>query len=413
MDVTQPRVYPAVSHMRSVSLLSLFVAVARSLPSGTIEASDYSRILVVPDIHGDDQMFLKSLYLGLQIVNESEVLSFDAFSVVFEAALSGSPAVNNGPLYSRNDTALIQIGDLIHRGPFGKRCIQILELVETVIGWKTLSLYGNHDIMAGGSLLRAYQNPADDFLPSEIAKDGSLWAALTNRSLLMLRLNPREGIDYSHPRSPATLFVHAGIEMSWISNVLKRSPQSSHNPVVDEHIDHINQGIQFWAQTLLTSQLERVFAARNSPVSTRTLIDGNPVSECEQLEQVLEYFQVARLVVGHTPQTSRKVETLCGGKFIVTDVMMSRWMNFPHSTELMEGRPGAFLMNIGSDGLLTSMFDLSMIEHSITTVEFLLRPVRFAQEAVTTTPAPVVAEAPEAPSNKRQRVGECIATEAL
>ena len=402
-----------VSYMLSISLLSVLVAMGHSLPNGTIEASDYSRILVIPDVHGDDQMFLKSLYLGLQIVNDSEVISFGKFSAFFDDALmSGGPVIHD-PLYSRTDTVLVQMGDLLHRGPFGKRCIQILGLVERVIGWHTLSLYGNHDIMASGPFFRNYWNPADDFLWSDIADGGPLWETLTSQSLLMLRLNPREGIDYRHPKSPATLFVHAGVELKWL-NLVKLDRVAGES--VTDHINGINAMAQLWAQMHPQSALEDLFAIDISPVTTRAVSDGIPAVECAKLEKVLEHFQVARIVVGHTPQRSLTVETLCDGKFILTDVYMSRWMQFPHSHEMWEGRPGAFLMNIGSDGLLLSMDDLSIVQDG-SGIEFISTPVRFTGEAVVgNTPIPVFAGAPclecdevlEAPSsfNKRQRVGD-------
>ena len=46
----------------------------------------------------------------------------------------------------------------------------------------------------------------------------------------------------------------------------------------------------------------------------------------EDLSDLLELFQVGRIIVGHTPQHDRKIKSRCGGKIILADIAMSEWM---------------------------------------------------------------------------------------
>merc|ERR1712118_651322 len=47
---------------------------------------------------------------------------------------------------------------------------------------------------------------------------------------------------------------------------------------------------------------------------------------CSDLHRTLAHLGAARMVVGHTPQVSRRALIKCDGRFIVLDVGMSRWL---------------------------------------------------------------------------------------
>ena len=46
-----------------------------------------------------------------------------------------------------NKVALVQLGDIMDRGPQSLYSYKILASIETAIGWKVIQLAGNHDLM--------------------------------------------------------------------------------------------------------------------------------------------------------------------------------------------------------------------------------------------------------------------------
>lgn len=74
-------------------------ALEAQLPSGEIDPTDYAKILVVSDIHGDDQAFIRSLWIGMHRVNKTETISLSALSVLFETAIT-TGVVPATPLYT-------------------------------------------------------------------------------------------------------------------------------------------------------------------------------------------------------------------------------------------------------------------------------------------------------------------------
>jgi hypothetical protein len=68
---------------------------------------------------------------------------------------------------------------------------------------------------------------------------------------------------------------------------------------------------------------------------------------CAELEGVLAVYGVARMVVGHTPQyRTNLARENCGGRLMLTDVAMSRWMlNRPSDIS----KPSAVIYSLGKD----------------------------------------------------------------
>jgi hypothetical protein len=318
------------------------------IPSGEIDAKSYSNIVVLSDIHGDDMAFIRSIWISLQKSVPPKIVQFEALYQMFEEAIAGTFPVE--PIDPNSGTLMIQMGDLVDRGKYGKKCIQFLNVTERLIGWKTLSLYGNHDLY---SLL---SSPYDMLHPEEdidrendfTRETGILWKAIVDKSLLMIRTNSPPGVPLDHPNDASILFVHAGIDYRWFSMLMAKAE------LVD--VNEFNLATEKAMHSKSFERIEQIFGDERSPLITRDLSTAHESAICTDLPKLLQKFQVSRLIVGHTPLVSRRVMSKCDGKLILTDVMMSRWMtNLTHAeSDLESGAPHAIMMSL-NNGLLESI----------------------------------------------------------
>ena len=338
----------------SCILTVLFAAVGSqaALPNAELSTANYSRIVVIPDVHGDSLALLRSLWLALGLIDKgaSDLIAFKEFETRFAGAVDDSRA-RFTPLSRSVSVALVQLGDLVDRGPHSIACLEIMEQIQRVIGWRVLTLYGNHEIsnMAGDSRL-VHPGEAEKFGGMEprmrmFAPNQIMHAELSANMLGMVRLsggNATNGADQA--RNPATLFVHGGINMGWL---VDNHPSSD--------IGSINA---LFADIVSTAESLPRLQEPTSPLWTRDLANADEAILCRYyIDPILAHFKVARIVVGHTPQEDRMVKNRCNGKIILTDVMMSRWMETPDVNEAtrMGGRPVAVIMTMGADGLLDSI----------------------------------------------------------
>ena len=66
--------------------------------------------------------------------------------------------------------------------------------------------------------------------------------------------------------------------------------------------------------------------------------------------EILKFFDVARIVVGHTTMSDRTMKTRCGGRIVFTDVIMSEWSlkaDFRH----LKALPAVLVLSL-DDGVL-------------------------------------------------------------
>ena len=144
--------------------------------------------------------------------------------------------------------------------------------------------------------------------------------------------------------NPNTLFVHGGVDLEWLRD------RSLPGSVLD--INRYTRG------SVLTKRAMADFVKGESILWTRILATNSEDDVCGALiDEILAHFKVARIIVGHTPQEDYLAKTRCGGKIILTDVMMSRWMtNASHPEDDMTGgRPVAVIMKMNDDGGLQSI----------------------------------------------------------
>lgn len=329
-------------------------ALEAQLPSGEIDPTDYAKILVVSDIHGDDQAFIRSLWIGMHRVNKTETISLSALSVLFETAIT-TGVVPATPLYTGEAIIMIQMGDFIDRGPFGKKCLDIYLLVPKIIGWSIRNLYGNHEMYSlTGNHYDELLHPTEDIdRKVDFVKGADLYQKILDNSLMMVRIATPDNIAFGAHNDPSTLFVHAGIDMEWFS----RFPGFT-DPNMSVNINSFNRYFRRLIHDGTPDQVEGALGAETSPLMTRYMsTHPNEAQMCQEVRRVLIKFQVSRIVVGHTPQMPhRSVTTRCNGHLLLTDVVMSRWMlNGRHDpADLDEGAPHAMIMSLDK-GALTAI----------------------------------------------------------
>lgn len=322
----------------SLGIVSVFGEIPKlpyvSLPLSDFESFQFEKILVISDVHGDDLALFQSLWLSLRKLNETEHISFEDFLLHVDSAMTGEDVI---PLYRGQDVLLVQMGDLLDRGPNGRGCVDIINAVPSAIGWTTRILYGNHDMYAlmGHSYwdMVHVDDDIDRIKEFGITAVGELKNWYLDNGLLAVRVK-----DHA-------LFVHGGMELEWL---FEHMPFETKDRVC---IDRINGHIR---NSLLEMTQSMVHALTNfdSPVMSRKIFSINDQNTaCTEVDRVLDFFNVKHIVVGHTPQIERRMTSRCHNKIIFSDAMMSRWMINPEQDiEDLDGtQPGALIMDLSGD----------------------------------------------------------------
>ena len=325
--------------------------VVATLPSGELDASTFRNVVVIPDIHGDKDSFMKSLWIAFRDV-EQEYIELTDFTKHIHLFLGPSRAGRKPLSDFPAHTVMIQLGDVVDRGPDGLACLHILDVVEAALGWRLVRLYGNHEFMSHRGRSGPYIHPQEDITFTHFFKSSSaridqfaagsaLWSRISASSLLMARINTGS----RETNSASALFVHGGVDLHWIDIVLESYGLSVGKSSVDILNELTFQTVSSGDPLLSIESFE----ARLSPIWTRDLAELNQRYVClHLLPRVLKYFNVARLIVGHTPQHDREMKSLCRSRLILADAAMSQWMvGGP-------GNPAALIMK-QSNGELTSL----------------------------------------------------------
>lgn len=299
--------------MRSIIAILFCSKLASCLSSGNIAADTVDHVVVLPDIHGDLEFFLLSVLTAARRTNYPDL----TLSELEESLISKVAVPTPEGLPSR--TIVIQLGDVANRGPGSKQCFAALYGLESILGWKLITLYGNHELMAFTGIDSQYVHEMEYEMfggaanrAIEFSREGSLWRRIQSRSILVARLGG------SSKNSVGTLFVHAGFESAWLNEV---------GDSLSKSVGSLNSLTRLAMSD--PGLATNFFAGKSSPLWTRAF-EKNSRSEdwCDgELNRILEHFKVSRIVVGHCPNQSKRVETRCGGRIILTDVRMSRWMH--------------------------------------------------------------------------------------
>ena len=329
---------------------------------GELNAEDYDHIVIIPDVHGDLEMFVRTLRLALikvdggshPMIPEADLLS------LLQGKSSREWSV---PLSPNRRVAVVQLGDLMDRGPNSIECFRVMQNVERVFGWKTLSLYGNHEAMNMAGETAGYINPRDlGGFTSLIARltavkpGGPIHKEMNALHIGMVRLT---GIpDDESGKQTSTLFVHGGVEMGWLRARGLLSGGLTGSALVHE----INLRVRAAASTL--GGITDLLLPPGNPMPldnllwTRRLAGvkdkdqefigcGDHDDPDAPLNRILSLFEVSRIVVGHTPQFDHEFKERCGGRIILADIAMSQWITWvPQYQRISAGFPAALFMTM-------------------------------------------------------------------
>ena len=320
---------------------------------------------------------LRSLWLALKRVDgiaDTSMMIFSEFVSAFDRMIVDSVAPS--PVLSRtgSSVALIQLGDLVDRGPDSAKCVMIIRVAKQVLGWTVFTLYGNHEVWSIMGVSTEFIHPTEisgfgdvHIRKAVFAPGGPLHIVMREEFLGMVRLSSvasgTGNMSISDPRNPNTLFVHGGVELDWLLTANMTGG-----------VDDVNAKLH---KAVASRRTLYPWMFPSSPLSTRELAQADEPDICgSMLERALAHYNVARIVVGHTPQDDQLVKTRCDGRIVLTDVMMSRWMmgvdtdGWPRS----RGQPVAVIMHMNPEGLLDSIVahytDLITGTHDSKTVIF-------------------------------------------
>ena len=233
------------------------------------------RVLAVGDVHGDCDQFVKLLRAG-GVVNERN------------AWIGGK-------------THMVQVGDVLDRGPDSKKAMDLLRRLEKEAekaGGRVHALVGNHEAMVASGYLTYMRRDelaalgGEDGIRKSFGPGGEYRTWLQSHNAVV-RINNM-------------LFVHGGIGPAY----------------ADEPIEKINKEVR---TELAGGKADAggILMAPDGPLWYRGYAHTNDAELEEDLEVVFKSFKVRHVIVGHTVSKAG-IQTRCGGGAIMIDVGFSR-----------------------------------------------------------------------------------------
>lgn len=276
--------------MRFLLSATALVSSLSSLQSSSYAFALGPRLIQIPDIHGDFELMQQAL------------------------------ALITPPLQAGD--RLVFTGDFVDRGPDPISCYKLSQSLAERADLKgnVTRLIGNHEWVNLRGL-----GPRDTFAQYVSKEDLGSFGGWNKRMESWTKEGEvgrliREGFDVIaleeagekiDPRG-RTLFVHAGIEASTMKRygTVEAMRAEGKKSLLDDELD-----------TGLLSEI----------LQTRHLAQGAEMAVCNEVEDILKTAKGERIVVGHTPTTlvggkQGAPVVRCGGRLILMDVAMSRWM---------------------------------------------------------------------------------------
>jgi hypothetical protein len=211
---------------------------------------------------------------------------------------------------SRERILVVQLGNVVERGPASKAVLEVIDMLDQVLGWQVVSLLGNRELTSHFASHTSIVNPRDALSfgghkarRAAFAQGGSAWKLIADKYGLVARVGD-------------TLFAHAGVDPAWLAQL----PGFSDDGVVD--IDALNE----WARAtlLLDSEMSHWLMSSQSPLFTRILSESGTFTLCNRiLPRLQKLFEVKRIVVGHFPAAAPR--TRCKDQIVFADFGMSLW----------------------------------------------------------------------------------------
>jgi hypothetical protein len=247
------------------------------------------RIVAVGDVHGDCDQFVKTL--------------------------RAADVIDGNSNWIAGKTHLVQIGDVLDRGPDSRKAMDLLMKLEqqaAKAGGAVHALIGNHEAMV---LL-------DDWRYVHPGEEKAFGGAEEYRKAMSAQGRYGQWIRSHNAviKINDLLFAHAGITPSCAGMSLGQ----------------INQAIR---EELRKGNEEGIATSPLGPLWSRSLALGDEEKVAGQLETVLKRYAARRMVIGHTVWRGGIV-TRAGGRLIRIDVGMSQYYGGPAACLVVE--KGAF-----------------------------------------------------------------------
>lgn len=285
-----------ISFVAAVFVCSLLAA---SSTAAVRELVEIHRVVTIGDVHGDAENFLEILRIA-DLVESPQGGAFDVLADPpkwkFSQAPNGSVSVH---------ATLVQLGDLVDRGEQDFESLNIAialqeQTQQSSLADKVILLIGNHELLnIQGYYHYVNKRNYGGFMSKPLRVEAMNADGAFGRYIV-------ENFKTAHVEED-TLFVHAGIELD----------------VAVSSVDSLNSQVQ---EALRSRNFRHAYLRSNGPLWTRKMISDSMLGECQEVEAILQKFNVARVVVGHTPQHTGHIEQYCDGRVIAADVGMSRWM---------------------------------------------------------------------------------------
>jgi len=322
-----------IVHMRRIVCVGLLLIVTCTPVLAECTWTGIQRIIAVGDIHGD----------YAQLV----------------AVLRSAGVINKRNRWTGGKTHLVQMGDLIDRGPDSRRVMDFLMDLEKQAsrsGGYVHCLIGNHEAMnIYGDL--SHVTP-EEFASFRDANSEKVREVFYERHLEELAADPNKAANVKpdeayrkawEEKHPLGYFEHRfqfgpnGTYGKWIGahNAIIQindsifvhggiSPKYADMPfdVVNNRIREELKDLSLLKGGLVTDT--------DGPLWYRGLATDDETALAEQVKLVLDFHNARRIVIGHTPIRGT-IAPRCGGKVIVIDVGLSAYYGSHMSWLLIEG----------------------------------------------------------------------------
>ena len=355
-----------------IGALAAWLACSCTLALADDQWQDVERIVAVGDIHGDYANFV--------------------------AVLSDAGIINERGNWIAGNTHLVQMGDLPDRGPDTDKVIAHMRKLERqarLAGGMVHALIGNHEAMNMSGDLR-YVHPGE-YAALKSRQARQLRDDYYRRVLAYLRetqpdqeisKDHRQQWNLQHPlgyvehrlawaangyigswvvehdtiiRINRTLFVHAGI-----------SPE-----VLGRSLTEINEQIRGELKTGVTGAAS-LNESEQGPLWYRGLANNDEATEAPHVEALLAFYDVDRIVIGHTPGYGTIMPRF-GGKVLLIDTGISDFYGAHLASLVLEGerilnRQRGTLLTIptGDTELLPYLQSAAALEPAATALQQLL-----------------------------------------
>jgi len=294
---------------------------------------DVDRIVAVGDIHGD----------------------YDNF----EQVLMQAGIINRRGNWIADDTHLVQLGDLPDRGPDTDKVIELLKKLERQArrrGGKVHVLIGNHEAMNMlGDLRYVHPGEYEAFVSRDSGRLRERYFELVvqQRSSTDPEFEPsQEFIDQFNQQVPLGYVEH---RMAWAPDgeygswVLEHKAVIKVNDTLFLHgglgpevlgltLEEINDGVLEELRLGEAGQagVPGLATAEGGPLWYRGLASSEEEAEAGHVDAVLDFYDVKRIVIGHTPGLATIVPRF-GAKVLVIDSGLSSYYGGHLASLAIEG----------------------------------------------------------------------------